>query len=308
MIGTSWMRNQGVLDALLAEEMRKRNLEKINWYNRVIPERQAAQKRWADLEPFRDGPVADKKIDVPDLAEMNAEIKRRALALGADDVGMTALKPEFIELGVELPHDNVIAIICHEDYSKAVIGPDAVDIEAMTTYAKCAEISTELARQIREEMGYEAVAHHNGSTQVQAIPVFHAVGFGELGRHGSLIHPEFGANFRPGIVTTNLPIASDQPYEYGVQDYCMNCNLCRANCPGDAVPDEHIVTDGIKRWLIDIEKCYPYSRFRETYCHICVDVCPYIHKENKDPDKRQWFKEYMKVRKEEGYKTPKGDR
>ena len=88
----------------------------------------------------------------------------------------------------------------------------------------------------------------------------------------------------------------------------MHCNLCRANCPGDVVPDDHIVTDGLKRWLIDIEKCYPYSRFRKTYCHICVDVCPYIHRENRDPDKRQMFKEYMKVRKEEGYKTPKGDR
>ena len=29
------------------------------------------------------------------------------------------------------------------------------------TYAKCAEISTELARYIREELGYEAVARRN---------------------------------------------------------------------------------------------------------------------------------------------------
>ena len=308
MIGTSWMRNQGILDALLVEEMRKRDMVKINWYERVIPERQAAQKRWKELEAFRDGPVAAEKIDVSDPVAINAEIKRRARLLGADDVGMTALKPEFVELGVELPHDNVIAIICHEDYSKSLVGPDAVDIEAMTTYSRCAEISTELARQIREEMGFEAVAHHNGSTQVQAIPVFHAVGFGELGRNGSLIHPEFGCNFRPGFITTNLPMSYDGPHEFGVQEYCLNCNLCRANCPGDAIPDDHIVTDGVMRWLTDIEKCYPYSRFRETYCHICVDVCPYIHKENGDADKRQMFKQYMQTRKKEGYKTPKGER
>lgn len=308
MIGTSWMRNQGVLDALLVEEMRKRGMEQVTWYQRPIPERQAAQKRWAELAPLRDGPVADKRIEVHDPATMNAAIRQKARELGADDCGMTGLRPEFIELGVELPHDNVIAIICHEDYAKALEGPDAVDIEAMQTYAKCCEIVTELARFIREELGYEAVAHHNGSTQIQAIPVFHAVGFGELGRNGSLIHPEFGCNFRPGFVTTNLPVASDRPFEFGVQDYCMSCNLCRANCPGDAVPDDHIVTDGVKRWLIDIEKCYPYSRFRETYCHICVDVCPYIHKENRDPHKRDMFKQYMKVRKQEGYKTPKGDR
>ena len=50
------------------------------------------------------------------------------------------------------------------------------------------------------------------------------------------------------------------------------------------------------------------SRFRESYCHICVDVCPYIHKENGDAEKRDMFKQYMKVRRDEGYKTPKGER
>lgn len=58
MIGTSWMRNQGVLDTLLVEEMRKRGMEKITryakitWYDRVIPERQAAQKQWAAADSF----------------------------------------------------------------------------------------------------------------------------------------------------------------------------------------------------------------------------------------------------------------
>ena len=80
------------------------------------------------------------------------------------------------------------------------------------------------------------------------------------------------------------------------------------NCPGDAIPDGYITTNGIKRWLTDIDKCYPISRFRESYCHICVDVCPYIYKENGDAEKRGIFRQYMKIRKEEGYKTPKGER
>jgi epoxyqueuosine reductase QueG len=265
-------------------------------------------KHWTDLAPLRDGPVNPKRVEVKDRASMADEIKRRARAAGADDVGMTALRPEFIELGVDLPHKNVIAVICYEDYGKTLEGPDAVDLEAMTVYARCADVATELARQIREEFGYPALAHHNGSFQIQAIPVFHAVGFGELGRHGSLIHPVLGANFRPGFVTTDLPLEYDLPLKFGVQDYCMSCNLCRNNCPGDAIPDDYIVTDGVKRWLTDIEKCYPISRFRETYCHICVDVCPYIYKENGDAKKRDTFREYMKVRKNEGYKTPKGDR
>ncbi len=308
MIGTSWMREQGLRDALLVEEMRKRGLEQATWYAKRTGRAKAANQRWVDLTPDRDGPVNPTRADVADPAAMSDEIKRRARELGADDVGMTALRPEFIELGVEIPHDNVIAVICYEDYRHALDSPAAVEIEAMEAYAKCAEISTALSKYIRDELGYEAVAHHNGSVQIQSIPVFHAVGFGELGRNGSLIHPEFGCNFRPAFVTTTLPLAADKPIEFGVQDYCTVCNLCRQNCPGEAIPDDYIITDGVKRWLTDIEKCFPYSRFRETYCHICVDVCPYIHKENSDSEKRQMFKQYMKVRKQEGYRTPKGDR
>ena len=308
MIGTSWIREQGLQDALLAEALRKRGMDDVPLWQRPFPERDAMMKHWDDLTPLRDGPVNPERVEVTDPATMNAEIKRRARESGADDTGMTALRSEFIELGVDLQYDNVIAVICHEDYAKSLEGPDAVDLEAMSTYAKCADVATELARQIREDLGYRALAHHNGSFQIQAIPVFNAVGFGELGRHGSLIHPELGANFRPGFVTTDLPLAPDAPYEFGVQDYCMTCNLCRNNCPGDAIPDDYITTGGVKRWLTDIDKCYPISRFRETYCHICVDVCPYIHKANGDAEKRTMFKDYMKVRKHEGYKTPKGER
>ncbi len=308
MIGKSWIREQGLQDALLVEALRKRGLRDVPLWTRKFPERDAAMKHWDDLTPKRDGPVNRRRVAVADPAAMSGDIKRRARELGAADVGMTALKPDFIELGVDLPHDNVIAIICYEDYAKALEGADAVDLEAMSVYALCADIATEIARHIREELGYPALAHHNGSFQVQAIPIFQAVGFGELGRHGSLIHPELGANFRPGLVTTTLPLAHDQPMAFGVQDYCMTCKLCRNNCPGDAIPDDYILANGTKRWLTNIDKCYPISRFREAYCHICIDVCPYIHKQNGDPRKRDMFRQYMKVRKNEGYKTPKGDR
>lgn len=316
MIGKSWIREQGLQDPLLVEALRRRGWDDVPLWRAgkhqgqedMVKRRDDAIHHWNDLRDKRDGPVNPQRVEVTDIAATTAEIKRRSLAAGGSDVGIAALRPEFIELGVEIPHKNIIAVICYEDYAKALDGPLAVEVEAMEVYARCADVATEIARYIREELGYPALAHHNGSFQIQAIPVFHEVGFGELGRHGSLIHPVFGSNFRPGFITTDLPLAYDAPQEFGVQDYCMNCNLCRANCPGDAIPDDYIVTDGIKRWLTDIEKCYPISRFREAYCHICIDVCPYIHKENRDAEKLNIFKQYMKVRKHEGYKTPKGDR
>jgi ferredoxin len=303
MIGTSWMREQFLRDPLLVELMRARGIESLTTLRH--PRTVKARERWEALAAQRDGPVNPDRTAVADLRAQADDIKRRARELGADDVGMTALRPEYVALGVDLPHDNVIVVICHEDYARSVEGADAVEVEAMETYAKCAEIVTELARHIREELGYAAVAHHNGLVQVQAIPIMHQVGFGELGKHGSLIHPELGANFRPGFVTTTLPLASDAPIAFGVQDYCLSCNLCTNNCPADAIPAEYIMTEGIRRWLTDIEKCYTVSRLRPEYCHICVDVCPYIHKMNGDPAKKSTYRAYMQQRKSAGYKTAK---
>ena len=287
MAGESWMREQGLRDALLVEVLRKRGLADVPIWSRRFPERDAAIRRWEDLTPLRNGVVAPERVAGGDPVGVTEDLKRRARELGADLVGVAALRPEFIGLGVSLDHDYAIAIACYERYEKVLEGADAVELEAMQVYARCAEIATELARHIREELGYPALAHHNGSVQIQAIPVMYHAGFGELGKHGSLINPLLGANFRPGFVTTTLPLVPDRPLEFGVQDYCMNCTLCTKNCPGNAIPDEFVVTDGLKRWLTDIEKCYPYSRLRDEYCHICVDVCPYIHKANGDTPSRR---------------------
>ncbi|MGE0748325.1 MAG: hypothetical protein AB7K86_23895 [Rhodospirillales bacterium] len=308
MIGTSWIREQGLKDPLLVELLRATGMETVPLWSRDFPERDAAKRRWDELAAFRDGPVSPVQAPHPDVAALSDGIKARAAALGAAKVGICALRPEFIEYGVDLPHTNVIAFVCYEDYRKVLDGPDAVDLEAMQTYVRCAEIATALARHIREDLGWPALAHHNGSVQIQAIPVLHEAGFGELGKHGSLINPDLGANFRPGFVTTTLPLAHDRPLAFGVQDYCLTCNLCRNNCPGDAIPAEYIMTAGVRRWLTDIEKCYPVSRFRDEYCHICIDVCPYTHKENGDPQRRETYKAYMKERKAGGYKTPKRKR
>jgi epoxyqueuosine reductase QueG len=251
------------------------------------------------LAPYRDGPMTSQRVTVSDPAAMTAQIKAKAAKLGADMVGVCRLEPHMIDLGSDVPHEFVIACCVAEDYEKVTQGPDAVEEEAMRTYAKCTEIATALAAYVRE-MGYPAIAHHNGASEVQAIPIFYQVGFGELGRHGSLINEKYGASFRPGFVTTDLPMVEDRPREFGVQDFCMNCNVCQRNCPGDAIPQDHVMTHGIKRWLIDLEKCYPYSRLRDEYCHLCVDVCPYIVKSHPET-----YKAFMKERKQAGYKTPK---
>ena len=286
-------------DPVLASMVHAMRLETAPHYSAAKPRIKAYRNRWAELVKFRDGPVSPQRIEVNDPAEMARQIKAKAMDLGADMAGICCLQPHMIDLGADVPHEFVIAACVAEDYEKVLQGANAVEEEAMRVYAHCAEIATDLAAHIRN-MGYPARAHHNGGREVQAIPIFYQVGFGELGRHGSLIHEKYGSSFRPGIVTTDLPLAEDRPREFGAQDFCLNCNVCRLHCPGDAIPKDYVMTRGIKRWLIDLEKCYPYSRLREEYCHLCVDVCPYNVKSHPDS-----FRAFMKQRKKVGYKTPK---
>jgi len=93
---------------------------------------------------------------------------------------------------------------------------------------------------------------------------------------------------------------SDAPFPFHLGPVAEDAY--EAACPGDAISPaaDFIVTGGIKRWLIDNEKCFPYSRLKQEYCHICVDVCPYIHKENGDPEAKRIFKEYLGLRKAAG--------
>ena len=128
MIGKSWIREQGMQDALLCASLRDRNMDDVPLWQRKFPARDAMMAHWDSLTPMRDGPVSPEKSKITDPQELNELIKKKAAELGASDTGMTALKPEFIELGVDLPHSYVIAVIVYEDYAKSLEGPDEVDL------------------------------------------------------------------------------------------------------------------------------------------------------------------------------------
>ena len=298
MRGITPRREQGMADPVLAEMVHAMGLNEAPHYAATKPTIQAYRRRWVELAPYRDGPVNVTREPVAPAA-ITREIKEKAHDLGADLVGVCRLQPHMIDLSAEVPYEFVVVACVAEDYEKVMHGADAVEEEGMRVYVKCAEIATELAAHIRS-LGYPARAHHNGGSEVQAIPIFYQVGFGELGRHGSLINEKYGASFRPGFVTTDLPVVEDQPRAFGVQDFCLNCNVCQLNCPGDAIPQDYVLTRGIKRWLIDLERCYPYSRLRDEYCHLCVDVCPYNVRSHPET-----YRAFMKKRKQVGYKTPK---
>jgi len=150
-------------------------------------------------------------------------------------------------------------------------------------YYTLGETVIKLAAYIRS-LGYPCkIEHPIGDSDLLHIPIGLKAGFGELGRHGSIIHPKLGPMFRMGSVITSLDLATDKPIDAGIADFCDKCKACRIYCPAKAIPDhrnpkagkDHL---GYDRYVVDTGKCFPYFA-KNNYCSICLPVCVYNHKE-----------------------------
>lgn len=236
-----------------------------------------------------DGPVAAVR-QTPCVSDRTAWIKQRAIALGADAVGIAPLDQRYVyshvgrgpePWGDPIENDHPFAILFTlEMQSQAVDSAPRLPITAETSrnYLRGAEISIELAREIRAT-GYEARAHIAGSNyQIMLPPLAHAAGLGELGRMGYLIAPRLGPRLRLGAVTTTLPLELDQPIDFGVLDFCEACKKCVANCPSTSIRGGAKTWErGVLKWQLRLESCLHYWRVVGSDCGLCMRVCPYSH-------------------------------
>jgi len=101
-----------------------------------------------------------------------------------------------------------------------------------------------------------------------------------------LITKEFGPRVRIAKIFTDLPLKPDEPIDFGVTEFCNNCQRCANGCPPRAIPDGapnvtvHNVSNfkGIAKWTVNAEKCFKFWTNQGTDCSICIRICPY----NKD--------------------------
>ena len=110
--------------------------------------------------------------------------------------------------------------------------------------------------QLHKESRLSARAHHVRNYCVLVVPVAVDAGLGELARSGHLLHKTCGLNLRLSCVTTDLPLAHDDPVDIGVQRFCDDCLKCARNCPVGAIPEgAKTEVRGIRKWQMDPEKC-----------------------------------------------------
>jgi hypothetical protein len=237
-----------------------------------------------DQEPRFDGPVAESRREFSSPEAAAAHVKEMALAAGADIVGICSIEPSDVYRGRTVPFDFAIAVGQRMLWREFQVVPSRESaIECLRVYFTLGEAVLALAAGVRA-LGYACkVEHPIGDSDLLHVPIGLKAGFGELGRHGSIIHPRIGPLFRMGSVATSLPLAVDHPVDAGIAAFCDSCRACRIYCPADAIPDErspeagkdHLGND---RYMVDTGRCFPYFA-RHYYCSICLPVCVYNHRE-----------------------------
>ena len=234
----------------------------------------AWNQKTVESVPEVDGPVAQEKLEYADPTAAAEAVKRKATELGAAMVGITPVDPFHVYKGMDLSHRTAIVLAVPMEYDEMKYGATERHVrEVIKVYALAGKLAVELGKHIRSQ-GYPARAHTLRFEQLNMLPHAVAAGLGELGKHASLINRELGCSFRLATVTTDLPLATDEPRDWGVDATCENCNMCVSHCPGDAISHEKQEVRGITRWTIDTEACAPYWG---TYyaCGICLEVCPF---------------------------------
>ena len=223
-----------------------------------------------ELPPQAPAPAADTPEN------WARRVKEAALATEARQVGIARVDPLWVYEGYEVKEPWIVVLGLPMDQPRlAQVAPETGSvIEVMAVYNAGMRAAKALAGWIREQ-GYEAVPHGGPiAGPLTLVPAALQCGFGELGKHGSIINREFGSSFRLAAVLTDMPLVADAPDIFGADDFCLSCQVCARACPPGAIAHEKQMARGVERWFVDFDKCAPY--FNETFgCGICIAVCPW---------------------------------
>ena len=245
-------------------------------------------------EEFDFGRRQPMKLKSPD--QTAKLIKMISHQLGSVLVGITKLNPDWVygysQGGRGIPTNEPFEVPKHWEYAIVVGVPMSWDPTfanpnfgtSNDAYSRSRIIAYRVAAFIKS-LGYAARPHTPGTSyDLMAPPILVDAGIGEQGRHSVVITPELGANFRPAIITTNIPMKTDKPIDFGVQSFCKKCKICADQCPSGAISEDDgpVLIRGYKRWALNDSKCHKFwsCNLGPMGCRICVACCPYSRKSN----------------------------
>ncbi len=240
------------------------------------------------LVPFQGGPVAADadRSRYADRAANARAIKALSYALGSDLTGICDI-PRYAwfshkEDGSELKpyHRTAVVMLIDQgfDTMEGASGDDWISgSQSMRGYLRGAVIAGMMAEMLRE-FGFSARAQTNADSDVLHIPLILWAGLGELSRIGELVlNPFVGPRFKSVVLTTDFPLETDQPIDFGLQTFCQGCQKCARECPCDAIPfGDKVMFNGYEIWKPDVERCtrYRLTNARGSACGRCMKTCP----------------------------------
>ncbi len=232
--------------------------------------REERAKRLAESMPEVEGDPVERTP-----GDWNVALAAYADAADFDMWGVAAMDPAWIYEGQVAPQSRIVVVGVAHDHEQIATAPAATaGAEVVRQYARAAAAVKGIAGWLRRQGWQAEPVTGPMTTKVALIPPAMACGFGELGKHGSLINAEFGSSFRLSAVLTDVPFAPTPSRAFGVDAFCMSCRVCEDACPPVAIAPAKQLVRGTEKWYVDFDRCLPF--FNQTHgCAICVAVCPW---------------------------------
>ena len=241
-------------------------------------------------------------------------VKESAQFFGAALVGVSELGPLWLyshivndltgeaqELDLPEKYRYAVVIAVEMDYDFIQTSPMGSSSAATGLgYSKMA-VAAGLTAQFIRGLGYDAIPM--GNDTALSIPLAIEAGLGELGRNELLITEKYGPRVRLCKVFTDLPLIPDEPVFLGVEKFCEQCKKCADQCPSQAIPHEGKTdqartrsnSSGVKKWMINPEKCYRFWASNRTDCANCIRVCPFNQEKGWIHDVGRYFIKHLPI-------------
>jgi 4Fe-4S dicluster protein len=219
-------------------------------------------------------PVAEQALDMTPKS-WTSSLEQFVLDESCERIGVTEMNPDWVYDGHEVTQTRIIVIGVQHEYDEIQTAPEPqAGLEVVSQYIRAGVAAKRVAGWIRQQ-GWDAEPVTGPMTgALTMIPPALACGFGELGKHGSLINPEFGSSFRLAAVLTDAPFAPTPARDFGIDEFCQSCRICEDACPPEALSSEKQTVRGVQKWYVDFDKCLPF--FNQNHgCAICIAVCPW---------------------------------
>lgn len=223
-------------------------------------------------------------------------IKKVTHHFGASMVGITKLNPDWCyNYGLRGSNDTgsykvpdhweyVIAFGVPHQWEQVESNPNMGT--SFDAYSRVTIAARRLENFIKS-LGYAARRHSPmDGYDLIAVPILVESGLGQQGRHGIVVTPESGSNFRAAFVTTNLPMDIDLPIDFGVNEFCNHCKICAELCPSESISleenNDKMNYRGYNHWEINQTSCFNYwvQSMGGMGCRLCLIACPYSRKAN----------------------------